>query len=106
MTAHKSDVVVIGAGIQGCAAALRLARRGRRVLLVEKNTAGRHASGVNAGGVRRLLRHVAEVPLSLASMEIWPDLAEDLGADCGFQVSGQVAIAESDTDLAAFVCVL
>ena len=53
------DVIVIGAGLHGCSAALHLALRGRRVLLIEKNTAGRHASGVNAGGVRRLGRHPA-----------------------------------------------
>ena len=47
------DVIIIGAGIQGCATAFNLALRKCSVLLLEKKTAGRQASGVNAGGVRR-----------------------------------------------------
>jgi sarcosine oxidase subunit beta len=88
-----ADVLVVGGGIQGCAAALFLARRGADVLVVEKNSVGRHASGVNAGGVRRLLRDEAEIPLSVESMNIWHGIEDLLGADCGFKVSGQVAVA-------------
>jgi sarcosine oxidase subunit beta len=94
-----ADVVVVGGGIQGCSSALHLARRGFSVILIEKNFVARHASGVNAGGVRRLLRDPAEIPLSVASMEMWLGLEDLLGADCGFKVSGQVAIAESEADL-------
>ena len=53
-----SDVLVIGAGLHGCSAALHLARRGLRVRVIDKDHVGRHASGVNAGGVRRLGRHL------------------------------------------------
>ena len=51
---HTADVVVIGAGLHGCAAALHLARAGFDVIVIEKDTIGRHASSANAGGVRRL----------------------------------------------------
>jgi sarcosine oxidase subunit beta len=95
-----ADAVVVGGGLHGCSSALHLARRGRRVILVEKNTAGRHASGVNAGGVRRLLRVLPEVPLSLASMEMWRRIGEIVGEDCGFHVSGQVAVAETEAGFA------
>ncbi len=96
---RTADVVVVGGGLHGCSAALHLARRGKRVILVEKNSVGRHASGANAGGVRRLLRAIPEVPLSLASMEMWHRIGEIVGADCGFQVSGQVAVAETEVGL-------
>ncbi|CAH2598611.1 FAD-binding oxidoreductase [Rhodovastum atsumiense] len=95
-----ADAVVVGGGLHGCSAALHLARRGRRVILLEKESAGRHASGVNAGGVRRLLRVLPEVPLSCASMRIWHHIADLVGEDCGFQVSGQVAVAETEAGLA------
>jgi sarcosine oxidase subunit beta len=94
------DVIVIGAGLHGCSAALHLALRGRRVLVIEKNEAGRHASGVNAGGVRRLGRHPAEIPLSVASLEIWHDIETFTGSDCSFEPSGQVKIAETETEMA------
>jgi sarcosine oxidase, subunit beta len=94
-----SDILVIGGGLHGLSAALHLARDGARVRLVERERVGRHASGVNAGGVRRLGRHPAELPLAEAALPMWramPDLVDD---DCGFKASGQVKIAESEADL-------
>ena len=79
MQAHNDRVVVIGGGIQGCAAAYFLAKRGASVKLIEKDYIARHASGVNAGGVRRLGRDLAEIPLSLAAMDIWQNLHEEIG---------------------------
>ena len=96
--ARTYDVIVIGAGIQGCATAFNLSSR-RRVLLIEKKFAGREASGVNAGGVRRLYRAPEEIPLSLAAMELWPGLEKRLGAPCGFKASGQVKIAENADEM-------
>jgi len=97
--ARIADVVIIGAGIQGCSAALHCRQRGLSVIVVEKDHVGRHASGVNAGGVRRLNRHPAEIPLSVASMHIWHGIEDLLGDDCGFRISGQVRIAETPADL-------
>ena len=65
---ETADVVIVGGGLHGCSAALHLARRGVASMVIEKDHVGRHASGVNAGGVRRLGRDLAEVPLSAASM--------------------------------------
>jgi len=96
---RTADVAIIGAGIQGCSAALHCRQRGLSVIVVEKDHAGRHASGVNAGGVRRLNRHPAEIPLSTASMRIWHGIEDLLGDDCGFHISGQVRVAETPDDL-------
>ena len=63
-------VVIIGAGIQGCATAFFLRQRGQSVIVLEKDQVGRHASGVNAGGVRSLGRNIAEIPLSLSLIHI------------------------------------
>lgn len=93
------DAIVIGAGIQGCSTALNLALRKYRVLLLEKSFAGREASGVNAGGVRRLFRAPEEVPLSMESMELWHGLEKQVGSDCGFKATGQVKIAENEADM-------
>ena len=79
---------------------MHLALSGRRVLVIEKSTVGRHASGVNAGGVRRLGRHAAEIPLSVASSELWHGIRGLVGDDCGFQATGQIKLAESDDDMA------
>ncbi|WP_288960509.1 FAD-dependent oxidoreductase, partial [uncultured Sulfitobacter sp.] len=68
---QSADLIVVGGGIHGSSTALFAALRGMSVIVIEKDTVARHASGVNAGGVRRLGRHLAEVPLSQHSMEIW-----------------------------------
>jgi sarcosine oxidase, subunit beta len=98
--APAADVVVIGGGLHGCSAALHLARRGARVTVIEKDHVGRHASGVNAGGVRRLGRHLAEVPLAVAAMELWHRIGDLVDDDCGFESHGQVKVAESEAELA------
>lgn len=46
------------------------AQAGLRVTSLEKDSVARHASGVNAGGVRRLGRDPAEVPLSERPMRM------------------------------------
>ncbi len=45
----RCDVVVIGAGIQGCAVALRLAQAGRQVVALERSIPGAEASSAAAG---------------------------------------------------------
>ncbi|MBV8836553.1 MAG: FAD-binding oxidoreductase [Alphaproteobacteria bacterium] len=98
---ETADVIVIGGGLHGCSTALHLALRGVQVTLIEKDYPGRHASGVNAGGVRQLIRHLAEVPISVFSMAIWERIAELVDDDCGFESHGQVLVAESEEELEA-----
>jgi sarcosine oxidase, subunit beta len=102
MSARTADVAIIGGGIHGCSTAYHLALRGLKPILIEKDYAGRHASGVNAGGVRQLARHIAEIPLSISSMEIWEHIEELLEADCGFESNGTVLVAETEEEFAGF----
>ena len=100
MNASVADVAVMGGGLHGCSAALHLAMRGHTVIVIEPYTPGRFASGVNAGGVRRLGRHLAEIPLAEASLELWNDIKALVDDDCDFHACGQMKIAESDADMA------
>lgn len=98
------DVVVVGGGIHGCSVALHLVKKGVSVLLLEKHTVGRHASGVNAGGVRQLKRDFREIPLSMAAMDQWLNLESLLGSElarsCQFSGSvGQIAVALDDAGI-------
>lgn len=98
------DVLIIGGGLQGCAIALFLARAGRQVTIVEKNLAGRHASGVNAGGLRLLMRDTREYPLSLRAMEMWKSLADLVGPEaaeaCEVRLgTSQIALAMDSAEM-------
>ncbi|KAB0269223.1 NAD(P)/FAD-dependent oxidoreductase [Microvirga brassicacearum] len=94
MSRSAFDTAVIGGGLHGLSAALHLARAGRRVVLVEQNWVGRHASGATAAGVRTLGRDLAEVPISLESMEMWHRIEAIVGDHCGFHSYGQLRVAE------------
>ncbi len=97
--ARSADVIVIGGGLHGLSCALYLAQAGRRVCIVEKNTIGRHASSANAGGVRQLGRALPEVPLACAALPIWHDIRALVDDDCGFVNSGQIKVAETESQL-------
>ncbi len=94
-SANTADTVVIGGGLHGCSTALHLALRGMSVIVIEKDYIARHASGVNAGGVRRLGRAFSEIPLSVASATMWRDIEGLVGDSCGFVSSCQIKVAES-----------
>lgn len=101
--ARGGAAIVIGGGIHGTCTAIHLALKGMRPIVIEKNNVGWHASGVNAGGVRQLRRHPAEIPLSVAAMESWMHLDALLGKYapmCEFVGNvGQIAVAENEADM-------
>lgn len=92
----KADVMVIGGGLHGLSAALQTARRGRKVLVLERHFVGRQASGATAAGVRTLGRDPAELPLSLEAAETWRNIAALVGDDCGFLACGQLQVAQDE----------
>lgn len=97
---RDADVIVIGAGLHGCSAALQLALRGQRTLVLERRHIARHSSGINAGGVRTMGRDLPEVALSVEGMALWRSIRELVGDDCGFTACGQIKVAETTDELA------
>lgn len=95
----ECDVIIVGGGIHGVAAAYFLSKKGLSVVLLERDTCGRCASGVNAGGVRTLGRVLPEIPLSLASSQLWQTLDFLHGFDGAFVRTGQIKVAESEQDM-------
>lgn len=96
---ETADLIIIGGGLHGCSAALHAALRGMSVIVIERDTVARHASGVNAGNVRQCGRDLAEIPISVHSMRIWHRIADLLDDDCGFQIAPMVIMAENEAEL-------
>lgn len=97
--ADTADVIVIGGGIHGASTALHLARRGRAVILLERDRLGRHASGVNAGSVHHIPRIHFELPLAEIALSTWPRIADLVDDDCGYHQNGFLRIAECEQDI-------
>ncbi|MEA1889478.1 MAG: FAD-binding oxidoreductase [Pseudomonadota bacterium] len=95
----KTDVLIIGGGLMGFSTALQLAKRGTRCIILDKDSPGRHASGVNAGGLRQLNRDPAEIPLSVAAAEMWHDIESLLDDNCDAQFPGLIRVAENAEDM-------
>ncbi|BBK30084.1 glycine/D-amino acid oxidase-like deaminating enzyme [Stella humosa] len=98
----QADVVVIGGGIVGASTAWYLARRGLRVVLVERDRIAGQQSGRNWGFVRTQYRDPAELPLAAEALAIWPTLPAELGCDIGWRRSGCIFVAENEEEHATF----
>ena len=109
MVTKGHEVLVIGGGVIGSSIAYHLARLGRRVLVVEQQSAVANpptASWASAGGVRRQGRHPAEAALAREAIARWPTLEQELEADVHYRQGGNLLLAESDAEaesLAIFV---
>jgi len=102
MTDKSTDVVVIGGGIAGTSTAYRLAEKGLRVTLLEKEGVGEKASGRAGGGVRQQNRHPAELPLAMAAVKIWAQMADELDCDVDYRRCGNLRLFSSRKELEAF----
>jgi glycine oxidase len=109
--AQPADLLVVGAGIVGLSIAWRAARRGLRVTVLERGTAGGGTSHVAAG----MLAPVAEaefggaaarrlLELNLRSARLWPafagELEDEARASVGLLRGGTLLVA-ADADEAA-----
>ena len=100
------DIVVIGGGIVGAAAAYRLARSGVQVTLVDRNDPGQATAagaGIIAPGTS--LRPLpAFYPIAARAMAFYPELlaqlAEDGETETGYEVVGSLFVASDDQEAA------
>ena len=100
--ASSADVVVIGGGIVGCASAYHLARRGVRVLLLDKGRIGDEQSSRNMGAVRQQARDPVETPLMIECVRLWEGLACELDADIEWVQGGNLGLAATSEELDRF----
>lgn len=90
MTTNQYDVIVIGAGVMGSAAAYHLAKRGHRVAVLEQFAIG-HERG-SSHGHSRIFRLVYDLPdyvqLARAALPLWRELEAETGEELLLQTGG------------------
>ena len=83
-----SDVIVIGAGVQGASLAFHLALRGLRVLVLEKRFIAAGATGRSSGLVRMHYDVHQDTELAWLSFQYFRDWRDRVGGECGFTRTG------------------
>src|SRR5262245_58074624 len=92
----ETDVLVIGAGLVGCATAYYLSREGVECLVVDRGEINREGSGANAGSlhiqIRKAERAYADetlrqfIPMKVAASRMWANIEQELGCSVGLKL--------------------
>ncbi|HUR34636.1 MAG TPA: glycine oxidase ThiO [Vicinamibacterales bacterium] len=107
--ARSTDIVVIGAGIVGCAVAAELARRGAAVSVLDAREPGGGATQAS-GGMLAPFTEASEggplLELGARSLALFDDfvarLEAETGIDVGYDRSGTLHIARSEDTVGSF----
>lgn len=94
-----ADAVVIGGGIIGVFTAYYLARRGLKVVLLEKGRIGAEQSSRNWGWCRQQNRDARELPMATRSLDLWEEFAAETGQETGFRRCGLLYLSNDDDEL-------
>jgi len=98
----SADAVVVGAGVNGLAAAYELARRGMcNIVVVEKNYLGSGSTGRCGGGIRQQWTTEENIRLAKESVDLYENMATELGYQVFFRQGGYLMITEREEDLPA-----
>jgi len=103
--ARPSDVIVVGAGVVGCAAAYELAQRGASVQIVDERPVAMGATQASAGVLAPFIeaREGPMLDLTVRSLDMYDDFMTRVSADAGVAVAyrrtGTVDVATSDAEL-------
>jgi glycine/D-amino acid oxidase-like deaminating enzyme len=97
---ETADVVIVGGGIEGAAAAWALAQRGvTDVLVVERNTVGSGMTGKSSGIVRCHYGVSSLAAMANVGLEVFENAEEVFGHDIGFRQTGYVVgVGERNVD--------
>ena len=99
---HTADVIIIGGGVVGCAAAYYLTQKGvKNVIVLEaSDSIGHGGSSRNGGGVRQSGRDVRELPYAMYAIQhMWPTLSEELGVDVEYYQKGNLRLGKTETHM-------
>lgn len=96
------NVVVVGGGIVGLAAAYYLADGGTEVAVYEKGSIGGGSTERSAGGIRTQFSTPVNVDLSLASVAVWETFDEEFGTEIDYRRPGYLFCARAEETAADF----
>jgi sarcosine oxidase subunit beta len=99
-SSNQMSVIVVGAGVVGCALAMHLARSGASVDVLDKGDVCAGMSSRSGALVRMHYTFAPEAALALASLRYFQNWKDAVGGECGFIETGFAAIVD-DTNVDA-----
>lgn len=93
---NTADVVIIGAGVQGASLAFHLAKRGAKVIVLEKKFIAAGATGRSSGLVRMHYDVKQDSELAWVSFQYFRNWKEMVGGDAGFTRTGFIQLVAHD----------
>lgn len=93
-----ADVLIIGGGVQGASLAFHLARRGVKVIVLEKTFVAAGATGRSSGLVRMHYDTEAASRLAWVSFQYFRNWKEIVGGECGFTRTGFLQLVGSELE--------
>jgi len=94
----RYDVVIIGAGVHGLAAAYYLGKRGvTNVAVLDKSYVGGGNSGRNTAIIRANYRTSEGIPFYRESVRLYEGLSQELGYNVLFSQQGHLTLAHTDS---------
>lgn len=91
------DVLVIGAGLMGCASALELAKRGHRVVVAERGGAPGSETTAKSGAIIRAHYGVPQlVEMALEANKRFQNFGELFGGDAGWRGCGYAVLVDQN----------
>jgi len=96
---QKSDVVIVGGGVNGCSLAYNLAKHDIDVVVVEKKYLSSGATGACGAGIRQQWSTIENAQLAFKSVKIFEKLSKELGEDIEFRQGGYLIAVHDKKDM-------
>ncbi len=96
---QKSDVVIVGGGVNGCSLAYNLAKHDIDVIVVEKKYLSSGATGTCGAGIRQQWSTMENAQLAFKSVKIFEKLSKELGEDIEFRQGGYLIVVHDKKDM-------
>jgi glycine/D-amino acid oxidase-like deaminating enzyme len=100
MNGTTYDAIIIGAGIVGAACAYECARRGMRVLVLDRQIVGGGTTGAGMGHIVVMDDSEAQFALTRYSQALWQELRSQLSDDVEYEQCGTIWVAADDEEMA------
>ena len=93
------DVIIIGAGIIGCACARECAQAGMRVAIIEQEGVAVASTGAAMGHIVVMEDSPAQLALTRYARTLWDELSSQLPSSVEHQAPGTIWIASDDAEM-------